>query len=111
MNNLTIINEPDPNSPTWPVVLAFAKIMEHKLAQNRHKGGRDGWLTDGVHELKGRIYDEYVELDDALLTKPMMALDVALEAADIANMAMMTADRATNGHLLNALMPPVPQMP
>jgi hypothetical protein len=32
------IPEPSANSKTWPIVLAFAKLMEHKLAMNRAKG-------------------------------------------------------------------------
>ncbi|MEM1355957.1 MAG: hypothetical protein AAGH88_13870 [Planctomycetota bacterium] len=79
------------NSPTWPYVLAFAKRMEAKLAKNRHKGDRLGWLKDTPASLVRRIDDERIELL-AEIRSGGIALDVMDEAADVANMAMMTAD-------------------
>ncbi len=98
------IPEPENDSPTWPVVLAFAKLMEHKLALNRDKGDREGWLKDTPLDLSIRILEEHHEMTDALMAHWACngASDhyVALEAADVANFAMMLADRVTDGKLL-----------
>lgn len=77
---------------TWPVVMRFAVAMEGKLAQNRHKGDRAGWLAMDCGELRDRLRDEVDELDDAIrnLSGPKAIL---AEAADVANFAMMIADR------------------
>jgi len=85
------------DSPTWPTVLEFAERMERKLAQNRHKGDREGWLKDDLSSLIARLHDEYTELIVAL-DEGLPAERIADEAADIANFAMMVADHAlTNG--------------
>ena len=78
----------------WPVVLAFARAMVRKL--DRHapkKGGREGWQNDDPGALWGRIGEESAELWNALGISgtKQQVLD---EAADVANMAMMTADAA-----------------
>ena len=78
-------------SPTWPHVLAFALKMEHKLSLNRHKGDRDGWLADHYWSLSARVYEEMRELEGEMAHKHATA-DAWFEAADVANMAMMTAD-------------------
>jgi NTP pyrophosphatase (non-canonical NTP hydrolase) len=90
------------DSPTWPYVLAFAKRMEAKLEKNRHKGDRSGWLLDEADELLERLREELCELDDAMveavvrmhepLNARWIAENVANEAADVANFAMMLAD-------------------
>lgn len=97
---MNAVPEPNPNSPTWPIVLAFAKLMESKLALNRHKGDREGWMKDYPEALLDRVRDETGECLDAILMEQPES--IALEAADIANFAMMVADSATNGTLLNA---------
>lgn len=84
-------------SPTWPYVLAFAKRMEAKLALNRHKGDRGGWINNTADELLERLKEELEELEGALLPHPGLAKDRsqerrADEAADVANFAMMIAD-------------------
>ncbi len=99
------IPEPSLDSPTWPVVLAFAKLMEHKLALKRHKGNREGWMKDPVYDLCNRIGDEHIELVEALNASRGCSGEsalhcVALEAADVANFAMMVADRVTEGKVL-----------
>ena len=78
-------------SNTWPEIQKFAVRMEGKLAQNRHKGDRAGWLTTHPTYLINRLLDETAELYDALdnLLNPE---DVWAEAADVANFAMMVAD-------------------
>lgn len=78
-----------PNSPTWPYVLAFAKTMEEKLAMNRHKGDREGWVKDPVSALMRRLDDEMGELDHAVHIQSIAA---GSESADVANFAMMVAD-------------------
>lgn len=90
------IPEPEPGSPTWPIVLSFAKLMEHKLSLNRHKGDREGWMNDDPLGLLERVADEYTELYQVIF-QPTKA---PLEAADIANFAMMVTDRVTLGKLL-----------
>ncbi len=78
------------DSPTWPYVLAFAKRMEAKLAKNRHKGDRNGWIKDDPKALFWRIGDEHKELMQAMESGTNE--EIANEAADVANFAMMIAD-------------------
>jgi hypothetical protein len=88
------------DSPTWPHVLAFAKRMEAKLAKNRHKGDREGWLKDHPWELVERMLDETVEVQQSF-TAHSEGIDspnpekTADECADVANFCMMVADRVT----------------
>lgn len=85
-------------SATWPWVLAFARRMEAKLEANRHKGDREGWLSDRPRALFERLTEEVRELRLALrLDKPRWYErgeidEVTAEAADVANFAMMIAD-------------------
>ena len=77
-------------SPTWPIILAFAERMEAKLAKNRHKGGRTAWLQDDPRELLRRLNQEVAELEEAVDSgHAQSAID---EAADVANFALMVAD-------------------
>ena len=81
------------DSPTWQFVLAFAVRMEAKLAKNRHKGDRPGWLPDQCPPefLRDKLDEERNELDDAIrLGESVNA--VWDEAADEANLCMMRAD-------------------
>jgi len=84
---------PDQTSATWPTVFAFACAMEHKLSLNRRKGDSAGWRKDGAAALQDRLDDEIEELNSALwdMKKPDKGA-VLLEAADVANYAMMIAD-------------------
>lgn len=77
-------------SATWPHVLKFAERMESKLAKNRHKGDRDGWINADPYELKRRLKIELAELEDAF--ELGHAEMTANECADVANFAMMIAD-------------------
>lgn len=83
-------------SPTWPYVLAFAREMEKKLAANRHKGDREGWINDTAVSLLRRLRQETAELADTLRRRREWndggSAAVAGEAADVANFAMMIAD-------------------
>jgi NTP pyrophosphatase (non-canonical NTP hydrolase) len=89
MQEITIVNSE--NSTTLPWVLKFAQLMEAKLAKNRHKGDRAGWLNASPFELLRRLRDEAVEIEEALYhsTSPD---EVEKECADVANFAMMIAD-------------------
>jgi hypothetical protein len=96
---------PDTTSPTWPHVFAFACAMEAKLARNRRKGDAAGWRADGTERLQPRLDDEVEELNHALSDyysahrqerDPKLRTAVLLEAADVANFAMMIADCVTH---------------
>lgn len=69
-----------------PEVLAFARLMERQLRANDHK---PGWKNDTPVALMRRLEEEAQELNGALGWSPV---EVALEAADVANFAMMIAD-------------------
>ncbi len=93
------------DSPTWPYVLAFAKRMEAKLAKNRHKGDRSGWMKDHPWNLVERILDETVEVQECFATdgagETWMVKtpeETADECADVANFCMMTADRVLSAN-------------
>lgn len=92
-------------SPTWPHVFAFACAMEFKLSVNRRKGDAAGWRRSGADALSERLDAEVEELDEALGVyysahrderDEKARKDVLLEAADVANFAMMIADCVTN---------------
>lgn len=88
------------DSKTWPAVIAFAEIMEEKLAKNEHKGT---WRNDSMITLLQRLYDEAQELSDEITHTLHGAGDfnrLAREAADVANFAMMIADVAAQNAAL-----------
>lgn len=78
-------------SPTIQHVLEFARDMELKLAANRHKGDRAGWLQMDPWDLLRRLRDEVTELEIEM-ERCHSADEVAREAADVGNFAMMVAD-------------------
>ncbi len=93
------------DSPTWPHVLAFALRMEAKLAKNRHKGDRDGWLKDHPWNLVERVLDETVELQQCFTAIGAHTVNLtrtpeetADECADVANFCMMVADRVMSAN-------------
>lgn len=76
-----------------PELLRFAEEMEKRLRANDHKGG---WEDDSDDSLLARLREETNELADALAKLPGRSGDqlmVTLEAADVANFAMMIADQ------------------
>jgi NTP pyrophosphatase (non-canonical NTP hydrolase) len=84
-----------------PQVARFALLMQEKLDKNKHKespemnpdGKGRRWDALSIDWLVMRIAKEYVELQEAILSKePPEA--VAKECADIANFAMMVADNS-----------------
>ena len=63
----------------------FAEQMESKLKENDHKGG---WDNCGIVWLRNRLVEEVEELSSA------MEAGHNSEASDVANFAMMIADKA-----------------
>lgn len=81
-------------------VADFALVMERKLREKDHKGGWDD-MDFGV--LLIMLREEVQELDDAIETYKDTPdgenlEDMILECADVANFAMMIADRARSRH-------------
>jgi len=95
------------DSPTFKHVLDFAFRMEAKLAKNRHKGDRDGWLNDDPWSLVERILDETVEVQQCFTMGSDGRVDydnaeeLADECADVANFCMMVADSVTTQESAN----------
>lgn len=75
---------------------AFAAGMKRKLAENAHKGDRDGWRNDSAEALVRRLREEVDEIEVALVATPASrrARLVADEGFDVGNFAMMIADVA-----------------
>jgi len=71
------------NSVRW-----FAERMEAKLAKNDHKGG---WGGCELQYLSMRLTQERKELTDAIKSKDKQR--IIDECADIANFALMIADK------------------
>lgn len=75
----------------------FSQEMETKLKKNDHKGG---WDKSTISWLLGRLKDEVKELEEVLNEEPetnteqlsKMQRTIA-ECADVANFAMMIADK------------------
>jgi NTP pyrophosphatase (non-canonical NTP hydrolase) len=72
-----------------PCVQRFAEAMERKLRDNDHK---PGWQHDIPASLVERAREELDELDDAVLCGEDASF-ILDEAADVANFAMMIAER------------------
>lgn len=68
-------------------VRAFAEMMEAKLAM--HDDDWPGWK----HETKAYLFNRLQEEVDEPLRAMTLGRDVGQEAADVANFAMMIADR------------------
>ena len=76
-------------------VLMFAKVMEKKLRRNDHKGH---WKNGGYEDFQwfvDRLKEEVEELEEALDSR--IPEDIADEAADVANYAMMIMDIFSRG--------------
>lgn len=72
------------NEVSW-----FAGLMEHKLSANDHKGG---WDQDTVEQLLHKLECEVLELKNALEISHS-GDEILSECVDIANFAMMIADK------------------
>jgi len=75
-------------------VKTFAHAMEYKLGLNDHKGG---WENLDNEELFYRLREEVDELQEAI--KEGNYINILLEAADVANYALMIAWNAMKGEL------------
>ena len=76
-------------------VKRFAELMEKNLRKNDHK---TQWRSYGITRIRwffDRLNDEVTELDKALSSGS--AQDIADEAADVSNFAMMIADICLKG--------------
>lgn len=81
---------PESVTETMPIVLWFATDhMERLLAQNKHKDAPKIWRSTDVHSLTRRMDDAVRNLKHATNDNP---LQVASEAAEVANCALMIAD-------------------
>ena len=72
-----------------PEVLAFAHAMEAQLRANDHK---PGWKSDTLDSLHRRLVEESKEVLDSI-NEEAPPNTIAKECADVANFAMMLADR------------------
>ena len=85
------------DSPTAASVQQFAKVMEQKLSENRHKGDRQGWLECSPEWLFSRLVEEVGEVAAIMRGSEGVGqyADCKLERelADVANFCMMLADR------------------
>jgi len=72
-------------------VLNFAEIMEMKLSQH---DDRPHWVNEDLDYLNKRFAEEVLELAAAIDSENPN--HIVLEAADVANMAMMIAEKAFN---------------
>jgi hypothetical protein len=80
----------------------FAIIMENKL-RTKDKDFPEGWSQDSIHYLLERLdeeldelkvaYTKFLSCENELGTERMLA-DIVIEAADVANFAMMIGDQA-----------------
>ncbi|MGG4288345.1 hypothetical protein ABEW81_11165 [Priestia megaterium] len=70
----------------------FADQMEEKLRENDHKGG---WEDCDYGYLIPRLGEEVNELVQAIVSG--QTVSIVKEAADVANFAMMIADKAKRG--------------
>jgi NTP pyrophosphatase (non-canonical NTP hydrolase) len=68
----------------------FAVQMEAKLKENDHKGG---WDNCQYRYLLDRLREEVDELIQAFWDQEKTTEDIVSEAADVANFAMMIADK------------------
>lgn len=82
-----------------PVDPCFIEYMEAKLQEGREKGKKawdEEWdnYNTSLRQLFDMLLDEVQELFNELTDKNSTPDDIAKEAADVANFAMMIADRA-----------------
>lgn len=84
---------------TRPAVAWFAEQMEKKLQANEHKAD---WSEGDVDYLFRRLLEEVMELHEACVAKHYShgatSDEIAMEAADVANFAMMIATSGSFAH-------------
>lgn len=88
--------ERDASAPTVvrPVVRWFAERMELKLREHDEKRGPRGWKDASLRSLLARTHEELDELRNELIAESSTVTRVVNEAVDVANLAMMVADKA-----------------
>ena len=84
-------DEGQPFLSVRPPVQAFVQDMERQLRRNDRKSGWDGYHMTWHLE---RLLQETVELRGAIARPTPRHREIVAEAADVANFAMMIADRA-----------------
>lgn len=72
----------------------FVDAMVYKLKKNAHKGRWEGLTVDDI--LK-KLVGEYQELHDAIYVEGGNTVETLLEAADVANFAMIIATMFIEG--------------
>lgn len=72
-----------------PEVQRFFDAMIYKLKRNAHKGK---WEGVNLEQMRKRLSDELAELDLAIADGNV--IEIILEAADVANFALIIADIA-----------------
>ena len=88
------VSETSSGGPIRHEVEVMAHAMEHKLRENDHKGG---WELVSIDELFDLLIGEVDELREAIRCGNF--IDIMLEAADVANYAMMIAWNSMKGKL------------
>lgn len=74
------------------IVARFGETMVEKLEQNAQKGGPEVWRTFAYIRLGELLQDEFEELGHAI-GGALTPDEVDREAADVANFALMIADK------------------
>ena len=87
MKNI-ITGEPVTGNEPRACVQWFATMMELKLQKHDNKSG---WINSTPEELMDRVWNEFEELTQALVTDADPR-DIIKECADVANFCMMIAD-------------------
>ncbi|HEX5913884.1 MAG TPA: hypothetical protein VFY54_12210 [Rubrobacter sp.] len=80
-----------PASPTRQWCLDFAERLEGRLAVNRHKGDRPGWLSAPAAQLIARAKANMEALERAV-SQGAPPEEVWRHAVDVANLSAMAAD-------------------
>lgn len=80
---------PDNLKDHEPELQRFFDAMVFKLSKNSHKGK---WEDSHLPAIRSRLSDEIAELDQAMQEGNI--IEIILEAADVANFALILADIA-----------------
>jgi len=67
--------------------------MEERLRIHDDERGTDGWRAESTDWLMGRLVEEGRELERVMADEKADYRDVIAECADVANFAMMVADK------------------
>lgn len=86
---LMFVHIPDSLKASESEIKAFFDAMIFKLAKNSHKGK---WEDLGIDKARTRVVEEFNELNEALAEGN--TIEIILEAADVANFALILANIA-----------------